>query len=61
MAFLITSPLVNEVAVVLLWGLLGWKLTLWYVVIGITIGILCGWLWIKSARIVGCNPLFRMH
>ncbi|ELO1811383.1 permease [Vibrio fluvialis] len=44
MAFLITSPLVNEVAVVLLWGLLGWKLTLWYVVIGITIGILCGWL-----------------
>ena len=25
MAFLITSPLINEIAVVLLWGLLGWK------------------------------------
>ncbi|MCG5537302.1 permease [Halorhodospira sp. 9622] len=28
MAFLITSPMINEVAVVLLWGLLGWELTL---------------------------------
>ncbi|MEN1388493.1 permease, partial [Pseudomonas aeruginosa] len=26
MSFLITSPLINEIAVVLLWGLLGWKL-----------------------------------
>ena len=27
MSFLITSPLINEIAVVLLWGLLGWKFT----------------------------------
>lgn len=43
MAFLVTSPLVNEVAVVLLISLLGWKLTLMYVGVGILIGILSGW------------------
>ena len=42
MAFLITSPIINELAVVLLWGLLGWKFTLAYVGIGITAGILGG-------------------
>ncbi len=43
MAFLVTSPLVNEVAVLLLISLLGWKLTLMYIGIGITIGMLSGW------------------
>lgn len=42
MAFLITSPLVNEIAVVLLWGLLGWKFTLIYVAVGIGAGIVGG-------------------
>ncbi|MBW3138851.1 permease [Ferrimonas balearica] len=42
MAFLLTSPLINEVAVLLLLSLLGWELTLWYLVIGMTIGILGG-------------------
>ena len=42
MAFLITSPLVNELAVVMLWGLLGWKLTVTYVVVGMAAGILGG-------------------
>ncbi len=42
MAFLITSPLINEIAVVLLWGLLGWKFTLVYVSIGLTAGIIGG-------------------
>ena len=42
MAFLITSPIINEVAVVLLWGLLGWKVTLLYVASGLTAGILGG-------------------
>lgn len=42
MAFLITSPLINEVAVVLLWGLLGWKLTLVYVLVGIAAGVIGG-------------------
>jgi uncharacterized membrane protein YraQ (UPF0718 family) len=42
MAFLITSPLINEVAVLLLMGLLGWKFTVLYVVIGMSVGILGG-------------------
>ena len=42
MAFLLTSPLINEVAVMLLLSLLGWQFTLLYVVVGMSIGILGG-------------------
>lgn len=42
MAFLITSPLINEVAVLLLVSLLGWKFTLVYVAVGMGVGILSG-------------------
>ncbi len=42
MSFLITSPLINEIAVILLWGLLGWKFTLIYVTIGMSAGIIGG-------------------
>lgn len=42
MAFLITSPLINEIAVLLLFGLLGWRFTLMYIAIGMAIGILSG-------------------
>ncbi|WP_321397840.1 permease [Emcibacter sp.] len=42
MAFLLTSPLINEVAVLLLLGLLGWKFTVLYVVVGMSVGILGG-------------------
>jgi hypothetical protein len=42
MAFLITSPLINEVAVLLLISLLGWKFTLLYIITGITVGVLGG-------------------
>ena len=42
MAFLITSPMVNEVAVVLLLSLLGWKLTVLYVAAGLVVGIAGG-------------------
>ncbi len=41
-SFLITSPLMNEVAFVLLIGLFGWKVALLYLVSGITIGIISG-------------------
>ncbi len=44
MAFLITSPLINEIAVLLLFSLLGWKFTVMYVVIGMLIGIVSGWI-----------------
>lgn len=42
MAFLITSPLINEIAVVLLWGLLGWKFTIMYVLAGMAAGMMGG-------------------
>ena len=41
-SFLITSPLMNEVAFVLLLGLFGWRVALLYLVSGITIGIVAG-------------------
>ena len=42
MSFLLTSPLINEVAILLLMSLLGWKFTVLYVVIGMAVGILGG-------------------
>ena len=41
-SFLITSPLMNEVAFVLLIGLFGWKVAGLYLISGITIGIVSG-------------------
>ena len=41
-SFLITSPLMNEVAFVLLIGLFGWKTALLYLMSGITIGVVAG-------------------
>lgn len=42
MSFLLTSPLINEVAVLLLMSLLGWKFTLLYIVVGMAVGIMGG-------------------
>jgi uncharacterized protein len=42
MAFLLTSPLINEIAVILLLSLVGWKITLLYVLIGLGVGIVGG-------------------
>jgi len=41
-SFLISSPMVNEVAVVLLWGLFGWKIALIYMVTGLLVAIVAG-------------------
>ena len=41
-SFLITSPIMNEVALVLLLGLFGWKVALMYLVSGILIGVTAG-------------------
>ncbi|HBS86225.1 MAG: hypothetical protein A2W91_09360 [Bacteroidetes bacterium GWF2_38_335] len=43
-SFLIAAPMINEVAVVLLYGLFGWKVALIYVVTGLFIAILAGWI-----------------
>ncbi len=41
-SFLISSPMVNEVAVVLLWGLFGWKIAVIYMSAGLLVAILSG-------------------
>lgn len=43
-SFLIAAPMINEVAVVLLFGLFGWKVALIYVVTGLFIAITAGWI-----------------
>ena len=42
-SFLISAPMVNEVAVVLLFGLLGWKVAALYMGTGLVIAIASGW------------------
>jgi uncharacterized protein len=41
-SFLITSPIVNEYLVVLMWGFFGWKIALAYTLSGILIGVFSG-------------------
>lgn len=41
-SFIITSPLVNEVAFVIMGGLFGWKLAVLYAVSGILLGVIAG-------------------
>jgi uncharacterized protein len=42
-SFLISAPMVNEVAIVLLFGLFGWKTAALYVGLGLAIAIVAGW------------------
>ncbi|MBE0584520.1 MAG: permease [Desulfofustis sp.] len=42
-SFLISAPMVNEIALVMLYGLLGWKEALLYFVTGISIAVIAGW------------------
>jgi uncharacterized membrane protein YraQ (UPF0718 family) len=42
-SFLIAAPMINEIAIVLLFGLFGWKVTLLYVSTGLSIAILAGY------------------
>jgi len=41
-SFLISSPMVNEVALVMLWGLFGWKIALIYISTGLLVAIFGG-------------------
>ncbi len=43
-SFLISSPMVNEVAVVLLWGLFGWKIAAIYMGTGLLVAIMAGFI-----------------
>jgi uncharacterized membrane protein YraQ (UPF0718 family) len=41
-SFLIASPMVNEVALILLWGMFGWKIALIYIGTGLLVAIVAG-------------------
>jgi len=43
-SFLIASPMINEVAVILLFGLFGWKTALIYVITGLAIAVTAGYI-----------------
>ncbi|QYY28354.1 MULTISPECIES: permease [Cupriavidus] len=43
-SFLIAAPMVNEVALTLLFGLFGWKIALLYLALGLTIAVAAGWI-----------------
>ncbi|OQW88666.1 MAG: hypothetical protein BWK72_06730 [Rhodoferax ferrireducens] len=42
-SFLISAPMVNEVALTLLFGLFGWKVALLYLGLGLSVAIVAGW------------------
>ncbi len=41
-SFLISSPMVNEVALIMLWGLFGWEIALIYIGTGLVVAIVAG-------------------
>jgi hypothetical protein len=44
LSFLVSAPMVNEVALVLLFGLFGWKVALLYLTTGLAIAMISGWI-----------------
>ncbi|MGI9133920.1 MAG: permease [Rhodoferax sp.] len=42
-SFLISAPMVNEVALTLLFGMFGWKVALLYMGLGLSVAIFAGW------------------
>lgn len=42
-SFLISAPMVNEVALTLLLGMFGWKIALLYLALGLCVAIVAGW------------------
>jgi len=42
-SFLISAPMVNEVALTLLFGLFGWKTASLYLILGLAIAVVAGW------------------
>ena len=44
LSFLVAAPMVNEIALVLLYGLLGWKVAALYLFTGLMVAIVSGWI-----------------
>jgi uncharacterized protein len=69
LSFLISAPMVNEIALVLLFGLFGWKVAALYLSTGLVIAMVSGWVigrlhmekyiedWVREIRTNG-SPLF---
>jgi len=67
-SFLIAAPMVNEIAVILLFGLLGWKVAALYMATGLVIAIVAGWVigrlgmemyiedWVREIRMSADTP-----
>jgi uncharacterized membrane protein YraQ (UPF0718 family) len=72
-SYLIAAPMVNEVAVVLLFGLVGWKVALAYLSFGVTVAIVSGWIigrlklegwlqpWVRSLRAATTDVPVKTH
>jgi len=43
-SYLISAPMVNEVAIILLWGLFGLKVTIFYISFGVILAIIAGYI-----------------
>ncbi len=43
-SFLISAPMVNEVALTLLFGMFGWKVAMLYLGLGLSVAIVAGWI-----------------
>ena len=43
-SFLISAPMVNEVALALLFGLFGWRIAVLYLALGLSVAIVAGWI-----------------
>ncbi|MCG8531640.1 MAG: permease [Desulfovibrionales bacterium] len=66
-SFLIAAPMVNEIALVLLYGLFGFKVAALYLITGVTIAVIAGWIlgkmhlepllepWVRQIRDDGQN------
>ncbi|WP_432734899.1 permease [Maridesulfovibrio sp. FT414] len=71
-SFLISAPMVNEVALIMLYGLMGWKVAALYFITGITIAVVAGWVigrlkmekhvesWVKLANAGNGGPASGM-
>lgn len=44
LSFLIAAPMVNEVALTLLFAMFGWKIALLYLALGLSVAIISGWI-----------------
>lgn len=66
-SFLIAAPMINEVAVILLYGMFGWKTALIYIITGLVIAIIAGWIigklklekwvedWVYASHLGNCD------